>query len=90
MVAVSDYPTDPLLPMVIPVEVYGTPEHAAVEALEEANVAYDRYVSASVESVAQAVVEGLRQRGFIVTREPRCECGWLLGNHDHGKRMGRA
>lgn len=70
---------------------YGTAEHAAEEALTLSLYASEGYVSASVEDVAKAVVAGLRERGFAVHHEPRCECGWNgTANHYHDMRMGRA
>lgn len=74
------------------VKVYGTPVHAAVEALTQSSIGYDGYVSADVQSVAEIVVAGLRERGFTVTNEPRCECGWTgyPYNHNHDSRMGRS
>jgi hypothetical protein len=68
---------------------YGTPEHAATEALNEA--ATDSWVQGPPEDIAELVVHGLRERGFFVAREPRCECGWTgMANHLHDDRMGRA
>lgn len=74
-----------------PVETYGTPEHAAAEALNRSTAAFEGYVNSDVERVAELVIEGLRERGFIVTNQPRCECGWTgIANHLHDDRMGRS
>lgn len=65
---------------------YGSAEHAAREALTLSS--YEGWVNDSVENVAAIVVEGLRQRGFVVMNEPRCECGWNgTQNHMHDMRM---
>lgn len=70
---------------------YGTPEHAAIEALNQSPFAFEGYLNGSSEDVAAALVKGLRERGFTVIREPRCECGWNgESNHYHDKRLGRA
>lgn len=73
-------------------DVYGSPEHAAREVLAASIYTYEGYVSgAEVADLAQLVVDGLRERGFVVTNEPRCECGWTgIANHLHDTRMGRA
>lgn len=69
---------------------YGTAEHAAREALEQASCTTDGWVSSDTGSLAQVVVDGLRARGFTVSAEARCECGWRgEGNHYHDMRMGR-
>jgi hypothetical protein len=59
---------------------YGSAEHAAAEALNLSMSAHDGYVSTDVETVARVVVEGLRERGFTVSREPRCEWYAVDGN----------
>lgn len=70
---------------------YGTPEHAVAEALNRSTAAYEGHVSSDTERVAEVVVTGLRERGFTVTREPRCECGWTgVSNHSHDARMGKS
>lgn len=71
---------------------YGSAEHAATEALNQSRCAYEGYVSTDSETVAEVVVAGLRERGFIVAKDHvRCNCGWQgLGNHDHDRRLGWA
>lgn len=70
---------------------YGSAEHAATEALEAAPGTCERWVNSDIDSVAAVVVAGLRERGFTVSAEPRCECGWTgTANHYHDMRMGRA
>jgi len=70
---------------------YGSAEHAATEALNQSPYGFEGYLNGSAEDVAVALVEGLRERGFTVTREPFCECGWNAeGNHYHDRRLGRA
>lgn len=70
---------------------YATAEHAAVEAIIQSIYNTDGWVTAEATSIADVVVAGLRERGFVVQREPRCECGWIgVANHMHDMRMGRA
>lgn len=67
---------------------YGTPEHAVRDGLNESMMSYEGYVNSSTFDVAGEVVKILRERNFIVTREPRCECGWIgEGNHYHDRRL---
>lgn len=64
--------------------VYGSPKHAAREALIQSGI-----TGFNSETLANIVIDGLQERGFVVGKEPRCDCGWIVGNHQHDARLGK-
>lgn len=66
---------------------YGTPEHAAAEALTAMISTVEGWVTDSIGNVAYAVVDGLRDRGFVITPHQMIGRSGQPGKND-GSRAG--